>query len=271
MTESPQRRRRVRRIVLGSALLIHVIVYWSLGFVLRPSDDVHRVIAVGVMLGQCSLAAILATMFAPGKLARIAITWSAALTCWYGLSTVFYWGLGEPGAAWWAIAITVQTIVCSLGTQVMEQKRRHASASSAVALESGNTPFQFPIRSLIVLTTMAAIGFAVVEVGQRRGWWSIDSLNVHEGIMMVVVGLMVGVTALLCVIALAARKRSVVATRLFAFAGPVFLLAVVLQWGAVQAGMDQSSDPTLAVVLLGTQAGCVVITLGIVNRVSGAP
>ncbi|PAY20303.1 hypothetical protein CKO51_06555 [Rhodopirellula sp. SM50] len=270
MSEPPQRRRQFRRMVLGGVLAIHVFIYWSLAFALRSSDDVHRVIAVGVMLGQCSLAVILATMFVSGKLARIAIACSAALACWYGISTVFYWGLGEPGAAWWAIAISVQTIVCLVGMEVIERTRSHCSTSSAVALQSGSTPFQFPIRSLIVLTTMAAIGFAVVDFGQRRGWWSTDSLNVQEGIMMVVVGFIVGVTALLCVIALASPKRHVVAARLVAVTGSVLLLAILLQWGAVQAGMDRSADPTLAVVLLGTQAGCIVITLSIVNRVSGA-
>ncbi|MCS7465359.1 hypothetical protein NZK35_01590 [Stieleria sp. ICT_E10.1] len=270
MSEPSQRRRPLRRIVLGGVLAIHVLIYWSFGFASRSSDDVHRVIAIGVMLGQCSLAVILATMFGSGKLARIAIACSAALACWYGISTVFYWGLGEPGAAWWAIAITAQTIVCSVGMEVIERKRSHSSTLSANALESGSTPFQFPIRSLIVLTTMAAIGFAVVDFGQRRGWWSTESLNVQEGIMMVGIGFIVGVTALLCVFALASPKRHVVAARLVAVAGSVLLLASLVQWGAVQAGMDRSADPTLAVVLLETQAACIVLTLGIVNRVSGA-
>ncbi len=270
MSESPQTRRQVRRIVLGGVLLIHAVIFWLLVFEFRLSDDHHRVIAVGVLLGQCSLASIGAMKFVTAFPARIALSWSAALACWYGISTIFFWGLGEPGAAWWAIAIAVQAIGCTVGMEVIRRSVKPFYGSSAIAAESGARPLQFPIRSLIVLTTMAAIGFAVVGFGQRRGWWSTDSLNVNESIVMVGVGFTIGVTALSCVIALASRKSHVVAGRLVGVAAIVVILAILVKQGAVQAGMDQSTDPSLAIVLLGTEVVCIVITLTVVDRVSGA-
>ncbi|MDV6032149.1 MAG: hypothetical protein F9B45_19095 [Phycisphaera sp. RhM] len=270
MSESPQTRRPFRRIVLGGVVLIHAIVYWLVVFELWLVDVHGRVIAVGALLGQCSLVAIGAMRFVTAFPVRIALSWSAALACWYGISTIFFWGLGEPGAAWWAIAITVQTIVCTVGMEVVERRVKPFCGSSVIATESRTTPLQFPIRSLIVVTTMAAIWFAVVDFGQRRGWWSTDSLNVTESILMAGIGLTIGVTALSCVIALASRQSRVIAGRLVVVAAIVVILAILVNWGAVQAGMDQSADPSLTIMLLGTEAVCILITLTIVDRVSGA-
>ncbi|QDV88211.1 hypothetical protein [Planctomycetes bacterium TBK1r] len=269
MSESPQRRRRVRRIVLGGVLLIHAVVYWLVVFKLQYFGELRRVIAVGVVLGQCSLVVILSTTVREVKSVRIAMPWMAAFASWYGISQIFYWGLGEAGATWWAIAITVQTIVCIAGAKVLEQHWKQAKIAVDVGAKTETSPLQFPIRSLILLTTMAAIGFSVIDFGRRRGWWLTDSLEVKECVMMVAVGLMVGLTALMGVFASASRKRLVVAKRLAVLVVSVPLLGFALHAGAVWAGLDGASESMPVIVFLVAHVTCATVTWVILDRLPG--
>ncbi|WP_182867878.1 hypothetical protein [Stieleria mannarensis] len=272
MTESTPRKPQLQSIVLCSVVLIHAVAYWALVFQWQYLDQTTwRVIALGVVLGQGSLLALTATLLAPTLPVRIAMPLCGALGCWYGLAKIVHWGFGEPAATWWGIAIAVQTIVCVAGAEVMRERVRYCMAAVTNAPGAMEPPLQFPIRSLIALTTMSAIGFALIRYGQRSGWWSPDAIDINENLMMAAVGLTLGLSALIALFACLSRRIHVIAVRMAAVVVSVPVLGYLLNAGAVRAGLSGASESWLTIVLLAAHVACVLITWVIIRWSSSRP
>ncbi|QEF96603.1 hypothetical protein Mal15_06310 [Stieleria maiorica] len=271
MTEATPRRPRLQPRLLCGVVLIHAVAYWALVFQWQYVDQIWRVIALGIVLGQGSLLAMMAMLFARSIPVRVALPLSASLGSWYGLAKIAQWGFGDPGATWWAIAIAIQTIVCVAGAEVMREKVRHHFAAIADAAGTREPPLQFPIRSLIALTTMSAIGFAVIRYGQRSGWWSPESMDIDENLMMAVVGLILAAAALMVVFGFLSRRTHVIAVRMAAVIASVPVMGYLLHAGAVRAGLSGGSDLRLTIVMLTAHVACILITWVIVYRLPPYP
>ena len=267
MTEPTLHSDPIRSSVSFGVTAVHLAAYLLLVFRSPYLQGTYSFIAVGFLLSQCSLATILAMRGSVPPTIAIALPWVAAVGCWYGLSKTLFWGLGEPGAAWWAIAIAFQVVATIVGMRVFQVAARRASKQDSANHTGTSTTFQFPIRSLILWTTLAALGFAIIVMGQRNRVWSGNSIVAAESVMMSLVGAMLAMIGVLCDIALAQKRAGHVCLGLLSVILCVGLCSWLLPRGSLWAGLDVTLDAFSAMMtLFSTHAICTAVTLAFIWR-----
>ena len=275
-TERTERTEQLPRILLACVSLAHVLVYWLVVFVLFLIEVNDQAIAMGILLGQCSLATVVCTTRKGWWPIRMGLPWVVGALCWYGMWTVLLWGLGDNVIAWWAIAIVVQVFATIIGLRVVDSRgyleqpngqsktanedlAEHATPGSfqsdgneAAGISGAgiSTPIQFPIRTLILLTTLAAIGFAVISYGQRIGLWSVDAIIHIDVLLMGAIGCALALTTVCVVLALSPARIGSVIARLLAVFVLVAVLGISLMWGAIVIGVADSMDQQMIITIL---------------------
>lgn len=270
MNERAERNLRNRWFVLCCVVVVHILGYYWLAFAAQFPGELQKAAAIGGLLSQCSLTAVLAARGSGAKLLRILIPWLVAFACWYGLSRLIHWGWGESLAAYWAIVIVVQTLICVTGARLVYGYMLRYFEHSVPDGKATMTPIQFPIGSLILWTTLAAVGFAIVVYGHRIELWSTESLNVVEGVMMLIAGLVIGLTAVLSLIALSTDRILMALLRLIVVIPLVAAFAVALAWGIRYAGVDPSLTAEPVIILLVTHVTVFGCSVTMVDRIQPA-
>jgi hypothetical protein len=243
---------------------VHLAAYLLLVFRSPYLQGTYVVIAMGFLLSQCSLATILSTRSPVPKVISIPLPWFAAVLCWYGLSKTLFWGLGESVADWWAIAITFQVVATIIGMRVIQGSMHRTTESAPSPSKENPTAFQFPIRSLMFWTTLAAFGFAIVMMGERNRMWSGDSVDASESVMMALTGLMLALIGVLCVIALSQKSVAQVCLGLLCVILCVTCCSWLLTRGSLWTGLDASISATAAMTFFSTHAICTAVSLALI-------
>ena len=272
MTGWLQRADPIRFVVGLAALVTHALLFGFFVLGRMIFDDQWQVLIIGFFLGQNSLVAMIASAGRGQTLLRVALPFAAAGLCWYGMCCLLTWGLRESAAVWWAIGIFAQTSLIIVGVKSLsvlmgqqglcEQRfSGPGEAASDGEPADGSESLQFPLRTLIILTTVAAIGFAAIEYACRVQLLAFDSVNLSESTMMIVIGAILAFGAVASFFANAFKKRRWMLLAWLLVLASVIPLAYLLDWGALRAGLAGESDPKLAIELLMMHAMTITVTL----------
>lgn len=129
-------------------------------------------LAIGVPLSQCSLVALWAAKSRANLLLRFVAPLVGAILCWYILSRLLVWAIGEPASAAWAVLIGLQTVLVVIWIQGYQRLRPHHATDDDDRLR-----FAFDLRVLILWTMAAAIVLAVVRYGCLNLQWTTDVVD----------------------------------------------------------------------------------------------
>lgn len=264
MTKLIETRNEIQRSVFHCAIILHVVAYVLLVFRLGFAEPSQQVIVLGILLGQCSAATILSSSKRLKPSLRILIPMLSAFIAWYGVSKLFLIGLGDPSTTWWAISLTAQTITTIAGGRAWAWFRTRLARQVDDRSDADMKSYQFPIRALILWTTVAAIGYAIIESGIRSNRWGIQSLGFADCLVMALLGVAIALSAIACVLALATKQWKSVAIRTVITFPVLIGLGWCIHRGAKWAAPDMSSDAKLAIALVMTHSA-VVFTMLLVS------
>jgi hypothetical protein len=93
------------------------------------------------------------------------------------LTQILPWGIGESASAAWAIALVVQTLAIIIGIKLCNDVRDLTARQGADESEANPSRLSFNIRTLMLWTTVIAIGFGFVQFGQSQWQWTADIAN----------------------------------------------------------------------------------------------
>lgn len=128
--------------------------------------------ALGVPFSQCSLIAFWAVASRTKLVARFALTILNTLVCWYTMTQIFYWGIGDPTSAAWAITLCTQVLMVAFAAHVFLvtcQELNRLETKAAFRIQSY---ISFDLRTLMLWTTTFAVGFGFIQWGRIQFGWS---------------------------------------------------------------------------------------------------
>ena len=128
--------------------------------------------ALGIPFSQCSLVAIWAVASNQNLVARFALTILNTLACWYTMTQIFYWGIGDPTSAAWAITLCTQVLMIAFSVHVFLVTRHGLDRVKAEATFRFQSYFSFDLRTLMLWTTTFAVGFGFIQWGRIQFGWS---------------------------------------------------------------------------------------------------
>ncbi len=145
--------------------------------------------SMALPLSQCSLATIWAATATANVYARFAAASATALFSWYVLAQILPWGIGDPISAAWAIAFAVQALSIVLEISLFRAVLAQLQRRKAGGGHRGPRHLAFELRTLMLWTTLIALGFAFVHFGRATWQWSpnIDTRELLEA--MPIIGL----------------------------------------------------------------------------------
>jgi hypothetical protein len=135
-------------------------------------------IAMALPLSQCSLVAIWAASSRAILALRFAVPGLVAIFCWYVLSQILPWGIGEPASAAWAIAVMIQIIAIVILIRLYRligdvMARRSPDSSTA----GGPSQLSFDLATLMLWLTVSACGFGFMQFGRDKLGWDASVAN----------------------------------------------------------------------------------------------
>jgi hypothetical protein len=161
-------------------------------------------VALALPLSQCSLVALWAACSRASPYLRFAAPPLAAVTSWYVLTQILPWGIGDPVSAAWAIALVVQMLAIIIAVQLGKHRTDLNERQAADESGASPSPLSFNIRTLMLWTTVIAVGFGFVQFGQSQWQWTADVAKSDFIKAIPIIGLFNAILAILWLWALAA-------------------------------------------------------------------
>lgn len=262
----PARQHDPRNSIRIGVAAFHLAAYVLLVFRTPYVQGLVGIAITGFLLGQCSLVAIYCLRLKETRFVPFIMPWIAAVVCWYGIFKTFYWGLGDPDAARWAILIVIQVATIIVGVRVAERIGFKVRGIGPANKDIARARFQFPILSLILWTTVFAFALFAIRIGQQFGIWSGNSIAAVESLVVAIVGVMLGLAAILCANALSQERTA----RVYLWLSIVAVSAVLFSWlfqrGIIWSGLYVSVHLMTLVTLFSAHAFCIAVTLAFTDR-----
>ena len=137
-------------VLAGVHFAINVILVSNVWFLNRST----LMIVLAIPLSQLSLSVLWALAASTNALLRYLIPVLGIAACWFLMSRILPWGIGEPASAGWAIALVCQTItifVSAIGARLLfaiRPKNEQESQEQRVS-----RPIRFGVGTLMLWTT----------------------------------------------------------------------------------------------------------------------
>ncbi|MGI9469982.1 MAG: hypothetical protein ACR2NZ_00530 [Rubripirellula sp.] len=146
-------------------------------------------IAMAIPISQCSLVAVWAVTAKRSIALRFAGTILNTILCWYTLSNLLFWGIGDSASAAWAIALLTQVLMIVGVLHISSVTRRATSSEVTEKRFQPQAYVSFDLRTLMLWTTTFAIGFSFVQFGRIRWGWTGNIANWPHVEAMPLIGL----------------------------------------------------------------------------------
>ena len=229
-------------------------------------ENESLLVAIALPLSQCSLAAVWAACSRRSSpYLRFAMPISAAFGCWYVLGKLLPWGIGEDASAAWAIAIAVQMLATLMAIGLYKLTESFRQPKSVDADGANQTWFTFQLRTLMLWTTVVAIGFGFVQFGRSHWQWTAGVAKWDNLWAMPMIGMFNALMAFSWLWAFAVGRwqwriaKTVVVTILIGVSG--YSLSSLLGWTAATT-ISHRQGMVLAI----SQSLFVIISLAVVLR-----
>ena len=193
---------------LTLCLGVHLFADWMLAERPWHVDGTTLLIAIAIPLSQCSLAVIWGAVSTASLYLRFLLPFAASIGCWYVLTQVSGWGIGDPASAGWALLLLVQALGIVVGIHVYR-----------VAGESAR--FTFDLATLMLWITLSAAVFGFAQFGRVHWRWSADIASWEYIGTMPITGAFNSVIALTCL------RLSIMSSRHRQIAGSVVVLVLI--------------------------------------------
>jgi len=237
-------------------------------------EDKRLLVAMAVPLSQCSLAAIWASCSRGDLSLRFVVPLVATIVSWFVLTRILPWGIGEPASAGWALAIAIQTLSIVLMIELDKRGRRllgSRSASEGTRRNSSGPPWTFELRTLMLWTTVIAVGFGFIHLARARWRWTETVADWEFMNAMPIIGVFNALVAVVWLWVFAAgnwRQRSIkAATALILVGLGGSLMSAAVTWSSSASELDYSDGLTLLV----SQSVFVAIPIGLITIAAGQP
>ncbi len=135
-------------------------------------EDNGLLLAMALPLSQCSLPAIWAACSGLSLYLRFAVPALGVVGCWYLLTQLLPWGLGEPASAAWALALTIQVLAITMAIQLYRLATNLTAQHDADANRPKRSRWSFDLRTLMLWTTVIAFGFGFIQFGRVQWLWT---------------------------------------------------------------------------------------------------
>ena len=266
MNSVPRHQGRGRRLGLTGIALLHALISYGLVFS-RLIHGVPDVVVVGILIGQCSLAMGLIVLQVGNRWLQIAGALLLGLSIWHMIvRRVLLLSHGELWATW---AVIVSAHTC-LTMMVMRLSLYHADIRTelGVPMTNGETkPSNFELISLIQWTTVAAILFAITQLGIQFQIWDKTTHSLQQMMVLIGFGLMCSIIGYLAFFVAASRKLSRFALRLIvSMVLPVILIALINDL-SVATELSGTSEIKLFFKMAAAQWVTVAVSIGLFRLV----
>lgn len=209
---------RARRIKLHTVGLLTVIgIHLAVDLALTRNvwflDQQMLMVVLAIPLSQLALLTIWATVVATVPLIRFTVPTVGMIACWYLLSLILPWGVGDQATAAWALAMVIQvfTIVVACGGHQLLRYLRTDKESKLTDIGLSN-PLKVSLGTLMLWTTFAGVALGFVQFGRQSWHWTAAVFQWHYLGAIPVIGATNGLVAAMCLWVFAADGWS----RLFA-------------------------------------------------------
>jgi hypothetical protein len=236
----PRLKTRNRPVTIGLAICLgfHAIAVW---FLIRHAwfflPDAYLWVAVALPLSQCSLAALWAVSSRANVYLRFAVPLVGAVVCWYVLTKLLPWGIGEPASAAWAISLGVQALAIVIMVNSYQRVWGFAIEGAPGASGPNRSRFAFDLRTLILWTTAVALALGFIQYGRRQWLWTAGVADWEYFDVMPMIGVFNALLAVLWLWALAAGswqwRTAKSAITVLSIASLGFLVSKAVGWIAV--------------------------------------
>ena len=108
---------------------------------------------------------------------RFAVPALVAVFCWYVLSQILPWGIGEPASAAWAIAIMVQIIAVVVAIRLYRLFVAVIARRTPESNTAGRSQLSFDLATLMLWSTVIACGFGFMQFGRDKLNWGANVAN----------------------------------------------------------------------------------------------
>lgn len=139
-----------------------ILVLFALNYGVTDFTAAWTFFVVGILLGQTSAVALL--MQEIKAWARLSF-WGpilASVVCWVLLRKILGWASNEVVAAHFAMSLLTQVLVISLVSSWVRRKQAATKVSLGMFMR---------------WTTLSALFFATVTLGERAGFWQLESIT----------------------------------------------------------------------------------------------
>lgn len=202
--------------------------------------------AMGIPLSQLGLLAIWVAVATANRFLRFAVPTTGILACWFLLSLMLPWSMGEAASAGWAIVLVVQVVTILIAAQCY---KLCCSLLASPMERVGDRGLNFSISTLILWTTVLGFGFGFIQFGQRYWQWTDAVFQWAYMSSMPIIGIANGLVAALWLWVFAARgmarRIARTATTLALAGGLAWLQWFLTEWLAGTSAMDLDTSVTI--------------------------
>lgn len=246
------------RVLRHAVWSVHVFAFAYIAFQSNYLGNERRTLAIGFLVGQCSVLTVIATLGYVDRWRSVLMPWLVGGITWFGISRVFMWGSDEEISVTWLFGIIVTVLITIAVVRLLDVC---VLASAASGNSDLITPKRFLLSTLMIWTTIAAVLFAIPSFGQRLRLWDTTAIDGQMLSLMLCVGIAFAVTSAACVWSVAKPRPLSVVLRLSVAALFTAAVAITMHRIAEAFGSPGGPKPTSELRVFGAHATTVALTM----------